>query len=203
MTRSPFSAFAGERMTGIGHNQGPPMDAGHSFRRFAWKKARADLLPRLPLEVVRRRVRRAQQLGLAYPQYASILLGTGRDIVGFLFTSDALGLRLSRTLDLPEPVGHKLESLAGCERLLMTEEDPSQLSAALANQIAPRFSGISKAPAQDCSWSEGRDAMRSALLPLKLPADGVVMIGTRSQERAWADAARLAKFLPSEQYFQV
>ena len=60
-------------------------------------RARRELLPRLPLEVVRRRVARARQLGLAYPQYAAILLGTGRDIVAFLFTDGGLRLRLERS----------------------------------------------------------------------------------------------------------
>ena len=42
---------------------------------------------------------------------------------------------------------------------------------------------------------------RAALAPLKLPGDAVVMIGTRAEERAWADSARLARFLPAEGYF--
>ena len=66
--RSAFTAFKGERLPGIGHNQGPPLDAAVSWRRHVWKKARKDLLPKLPLEVIRRRVRRAAELGLEYPQ---------------------------------------------------------------------------------------------------------------------------------------
>ena len=77
LPRSALTALDGERLAGIGHNQGPPIDGALSWRRFAWKKARAVLVPRRPIEVVRRRVRRATQLGLEYPQYASILLGTG------------------------------------------------------------------------------------------------------------------------------
>ena len=106
--RSPITALNGERLPGIGHNQGPPIEAAVSWRRFAWKKARAKLVPKLPLEIVRRRVRRAAELGLEYPQYASILLGTGRDIVGFLYTCDALGLRLARSGRLEPSVAAKL-----------------------------------------------------------------------------------------------
>ena len=40
-------------MAGIGHNNGPTMEAGESWRRHAWGKARARLLPVLPIEVVR------------------------------------------------------------------------------------------------------------------------------------------------------
>lgn len=201
--RSPFTAFRGERLAGIGHNQGPPLDGGQSWRAFAWRKARRELLPKLPLEILRRRVARAKQLGLDYPQYASILLGTGRDIVGFLFTCQALGMRLERTLPLPDPVVVKLRQVERCERLLMAEEDTDRtaLALALAAETRITFQPPADAPNRLASWAEGRDAIHAALLPLRLPADAVVMIGTAAHERTWAEAARLAKFIPSEHYF--
>ena len=203
LPKSPISALEAERLPGIGHNQGPPLDGHQSFRRFAWKKARTELMPRLPLEVLKRRVARAKQLGLEYPQYASILLGTGRDIVGFLFTCNALGLRLEKSVDLPAPVQSKLVSLERCERLLLSEpsDDPTALAKLLANSARITFAGAAKAPLEPASWDDGRAAIRAALDPLKLPSDTVVMIGTRAEERAWADAAKLARFLPAEQYF--
>ena len=199
--RSPITAFKGEYLARIGHNQGPPLDAGQSWRAFAWKKARKKLVPRLPLEIVRRRVARAKELGLEYPQYASILLGTGRDIVGFLFTCDALGLRLGRGVEMPENVQKKLSALGGCERILMTDKDPLRLHRMFDGASQTRFGHISATPARDCTWTEGKAAVQAALSPLKLPGDAVVMIGTRTQERTWADAARLAKFFPAERYF--
>ena len=201
--RSPFTAFRGERLAGIGHNQGPPMDAAVSWRRHVWKTARKELLPKLPLEVIRRRVRRATELGLEYPQYASILLGTGRDIVAFLFTCDALGLRLERTARLTPPVAEKLTALERCKRLLGAEPpgDPRPIAAALTAGQAIRFAGTVQFPAAAAPWGAGRDAIAAALGPLKLPADGVLMIGTEAHQRGWADAARLAKFLPAEQFF--
>lgn len=197
--RSPFSTFDGERLPGIGHNEGPPLDPGQSFRRYAWQKARAELMPKLPLEILRRRVARARQLGLAYPQYASILLGTGRDIVGFLFTCDALGLRLSRTVALPDATAAKLAEISGVERLLLAEDNPIRLAGLLA---AHGFAHVARAPRAACTWPEGRATIRSALAPMKLAPDTVVMVGTRAAERTWADAARLAKFLPAEQFFR-
>ncbi len=201
--RSPFSALNGERLPGPGHNQGPPLDAAISWRLHAWKKARKDLLPRLPLEVVRRRVRRATELGLEYPQYASILLGTGRDIVGFLFTCEALGLRLERSARCPEPVSAKLATLNRCERILGVETvtDPANLIGRIASAGGPALEGVTSLPGRSASWSVSRRSLVEALAPLKLPADGVVMIGTAAHERSWADAARLAKFLPADAYF--
>lgn len=202
--RSAITAFRGERLPGIGHNLGPSLEPGVSWRKFTWTKARRELLPRLPLEVIKRRVARAKQLGLEYPQYASILLGTGRDIVAFLFTADALGIRVERTPVLPSTVAQKLIQIKRCDQLLACEAagDPSALAQQIARDHAITMTGSAVLPSHDAaSWAAGRDAIRAALRPLKLPTDGVVMIGTEMHERTWADAARLAKFVPSEHYF--
>ena len=202
LPKSHVSAFGHERIAGIGHNQGPPLDQSIGFRRIAWKKARAELMPRLPLEVVRRRVKRATELGLAYPDYASILLGTGRDIVGFLFTCDALGMRLSRTIALPSPVSRKLQSIERVDAMLAAESDrPETLIELLAVETPIRFAGATQLPEPQAPGEAGSAAIRAALRPLKLPGDAVVMVGTHAHERKWADAARLARFVPAERYF--
>jgi hypothetical protein len=200
--RAPLSAFAGERLPGIGHNQGPPLDAGRSWRTHAWRKARRELLPRLPLEVIRRRVARARQLGLAYPQYATILLGTGRDIVAFLFTDGSLELRLERAIAMPQRVEDRLAVLERCDRLMMVEAgtDLARLGQELEARRIP-FAALAAAPSRHAAWSDGRAAIRAALDPRRLPSDALVMVGTSPEERVWADAARLASFLPADAYF--
>lgn len=200
--RSSLSALPGERLAGIGHNQGPPLDAGRSWRAHCWRTARRELLPRLPLEVIRRRVARARQLGLAYPQYAAILLGTGRDIVAFLFTTESLGLRLERELSMPHRIVERLQALERCDRLLMVEQgaDLSGLARDLSAQSMP-FAALAVAPPRDAAWGAGRAAVRAALDPQRLPSDAVVMVGTTPEERVWADAAQLARFLPAGSYF--
>ncbi|MEM6621820.1 MAG: hypothetical protein AAF674_06290 [Pseudomonadota bacterium] len=200
LPKSPISALPGERLAGMGHNQGPPLDAGFSFRKFAWKKARAELMPRLPLEVVRRRVRRAQELGLAYPQYASILLGTGRDIIGFLYTCQALGLRLGRTPPVPGPVSAKLNGLNGCRRIVLADQDPGAVAAALA-RAGLTLDRVGEAPALRANRPASRDAIRAVLDPYQLPSDAVVLVGDAPHEKVWADAAGLARFLPADSYF--
>ena len=196
LPRAPLGALPGERLPGIGHNQGPPLDGARSWRKHCWTNARRNLLPKLPLEVIRRRVARARQLGLAYPHYASILLGSGRDIVAFLFTSDSLGPRLDR---MPEEVAAKLRSLERCDRLLLAQGDPIRAAEALARrQIV--FANVAPAPG-GAGLAEGRAAIRAALDPLRLPGNTVVMVGTQAIERDWADAARLARFLSAETYF--
>ena len=70
-------------MAGIGHNRGPGQASG--FRAHCWRLARRELLgERLPVEVVRMRVRRAHELGLDYKTYAGVRATTGRDLVAFL-----------------------------------------------------------------------------------------------------------------------
>ena len=80
----------------IGHNGGPSLEAGASWRRHCWTSARAALLPTLPIEVVRLRVKRAKALGLDYKTYAGVRAATGHDVVAFLFSSNALRVSLVR-----------------------------------------------------------------------------------------------------------
>jgi hypothetical protein len=196
--RGPLSRLPGEAPPAIGHNAGPPLDPGQSWRAHCWRKARADLTPRLPLEIVKRRVRRAQELGLAYPAYASILLGTGRDIVGFLFTAEAVRLRLEKDARIADAAVAKLAALARCDRLLLAPTpDPEALRDSLAASGA-RFDAVGPPPE---TARAAQAALRALLDPRKLPGDAVVMVGARPEERGWAEAARLARFLGADAYF--
>lgn len=187
---------------GIGHN-GPP-DPDRGFRRYAWAKARRELIgARLPIEVVRLRVRRAAALGLAYPRYAAILLGSGRDITGFLFTVDGLQLRLRRELEAAPEVAAKLRALSGASRLALSppEEPAEPFRIELSGAVGAPFDAAAPAPEPGARWGLARARVLAALAPLRLPRDGVVMVGEGREEEGWAEAARLAAFLPTEAYF--
>ena len=69
------------RLAEIGHNRAPSVDEGQSWRLHCWRQARAALLPCLPIEVLRTRVKRAADLGLDYRTYASVRAATGHDVV--------------------------------------------------------------------------------------------------------------------------
>lgn len=201
MPRSALSRLPGETPSAIGHNGGPPLDPGQRWRAVAWGKARRDLVKNLPIEIVRRRVARARDLGLAYPAYAAILMGTGRDIIGFLFTAEAIGLRLERAARVEAAAASKVTALKGTQRLLLGPPvAPADLTAALSAQgIA--FDAIGAAPPREAPDAQGRAAIRALLDPLRLPGDSVVMVGARADERRWADAARLARFIAAPAYF--
>jgi len=62
---------------GIGHNQGPPLDPGASWRAFCWKKAHAKAWKTPPREIALARLKRAEELGMTYREYTSVILDKG------------------------------------------------------------------------------------------------------------------------------
>lgn len=62
---------------GIGHNAGPPM-VQSGWHLYAWKRARKAAWKSPPIEVVRRRAKRARELGMTYKQYTLEILERGR-----------------------------------------------------------------------------------------------------------------------------
>jgi hypothetical protein len=183
-------------VTGIGHNGGPTLEPGFSWRKHCWTAARARLLPTLPIEVVRLRVKRAAELGLDYRTYASVRAATGHDVVAFLFSSNALRLLPPQPV-LPMTRGEKLGSLRDCGRLAMAVRPltPSAVMAAAGGVIdaahaAPELMGL---------WREQGAAIRAALGPL--PGDRVILVGDMALERDWCAAGRLAGYLTAERFF--
>ncbi len=185
---------------GIGHNRGP----GTGWQLHCWKRARKALVGTVPLEIVRMRMKRAKELGLAYPEYAAILTGTGRDVVGFLFTAEGLRLRLARELEMPAEVREKLSGLIRCRLLALAPEAeaPAAFRAELEVVSGLDFAAAGKTPGDGADWSRAREAILSVLGPLKLPADGVVLVGSKEEEAGWAVSARMARFLTGSAYFQ-
>jgi hypothetical protein len=64
-------------LIGIGHNQGPPLDPGASWRHYCWKRAHAAAWKTPPREIALRRLARAEALGMTYREYTAHLLDTG------------------------------------------------------------------------------------------------------------------------------
>lgn len=189
---------------GIGHNNGPSLEPGFGWRKHCWSKARKDTISKhIPLEIVRLRVARAKELGLSYPQYASVLLGSGRDIVGFLFTVDGMQLRLRRALEMPDAVQEKLADLEKVDLLAFSPsgEQPDLFRAELNMNTGLAFKSAAPEPSVSSTWREAGDAVKAVLEPEKLPARSVVLIGSRDLEASWALAGGLAKFMHGESYF--
>jgi len=180
-------------MAGIGHNNGPTLEPGYGWRKHSWTKARGALLPKLPIEVVRLRVKRAQALGLPYKTYAGIRASTGHDLVGFLFSSNGLGV--VRPRDVPsQGVTTKLAALSDCTRIGLAQGrvDLSETAA---------LDGWDAAPVPHASWADVRDRMKAIVRAAGHPADRWVLVGDTPQEREWAQAAQIAGYLSAPVYF--
>lgn len=188
---------------GLGHNRGPGLgtESGHGWRVHCWTEARRALLPTLPLEIIRFRVRRAAEIGLDYRTYATVRATAGNDIIAFLFSTNAL--RLLRTADrLPPDREARLRAIRDCARTVLAQPplDPGRVAATLTEAAVP-VAGAATAPRFAAPWSEVRACVQAALAPAMLPAGGVLLVGDTTAEREWAEAGRLAGYLPAERYF--
>jgi hypothetical protein len=165
------------------------MDDGLAWRTHCWRAARARLLPTLPIEVLRIRVRRAQELGLEYKTYASVRASTGHDVVAFLFSSNALRARPA----LPADREAKLAALVNCGRIALVTAPltPDMLQSAVIDTARA-------APHWLASFADTHHAIRAALT---VPGDRVILIGDHGMERDWCAAGRLAGYLPASRYF--
>jgi len=188
----------------IGHNGGPGVEPGvgpgvgpgGSWRRHCWQAARARLLPVLPIEVVRLRVRRAAELGLDYKTYAGVRAATGHDVVAFLFSSNALRVRTGLPAMPPDRLG-KLQSLEACARIGLAVVPLSPRVLAQANRGA--LDQAHAAPYALAPFREVAAGLRAACG--RVPGDHVLLVGDMALEGAWCAAGRLAGYLPAERYF--
>lgn len=180
---------------GIGHNGGPSTE-GAGFRTHCWRVARAELLgPRLPIEVVRSQLARAKALGLDYKTYAGVRSTTGRDLVAFLYSSNALGVFKTHQA----PAGHvtlRVASSAAARHLgTAPGVDPAELGRMIGAKAALPL------PPFGTSWTDIRTTMKTWLKDHHLPGDAVLMIGETDHEREIMAAAGLAGFLSGQRFF--
>jgi len=188
-------------MIGPGHNNGPTLEPGASWRRHCWRAAREALLPKLPIEVVRLHVKRAAEIGLDYKTYAGVRATTGHDLVAFLFSTNAL--RLIRDRDrMAAADAAKLAAVRGIGRLVAAQPplDPGRVRQVLAEQ-GVTIDAAGRAPGLADSWRETRALLTGLLAETRAPADRVLLVGETALEREWVGAARLAGFLPAARYF--
>jgi len=182
-------------MSGIGHNSGRVDEPGKSWRTHVWGKARQQLMPKLPIEVIRNRVARAKELGLPYKTYAGLRASSGDDLIGFMFSSNALDV-LRRADYIPAAKAEKLASLKHAKTIGLAHApvEPAQLSPPLQAAFA--------APKPLAPWVQTRAALRDVLAQSGAPSSRVVLVCETELEREWAEAGRLAGVLPAARYFE-
>lgn len=62
---------------GLGHNRGPPLEAGAGWSLFCWRKAHRAAWKTPPREIALSRLARAEALGMSYHDYTAIILDRG------------------------------------------------------------------------------------------------------------------------------
>lgn len=185
-------------MTGIGHNKGPTMEAGHSYRTYQWRRAQQKMMPKsMPLMIVRMRVRRARELGMDYKTYASLRQAAGRDIMGLLFSSNALRI-IGSGARMPEARARVLAAVQSAQKLTMVHAPQTPEAVVQANPVLDA-AGI--APQITDSWSDMHQRLAGFIRARRLPSDQVVIIGDAPLEGEWTMAARAAGYLPADRYF--
>lgn len=186
----------GHTLAGLGHNLGPTMEPGASWRKHCWGAARERLLPHLPIEVLRGRLRRAKELGLDYKTYASVRATSGHDVVAFLFSSNALRL-LGANPTLPNDRAEKLAALVDCGRLAVVSV-PLQPATAM-QATSGLIDAAHPAPGALDSFAQARALIRAATAGL--PGDRVLLVGDFELEQGWCGAGQLAGYVQASRYF--
>jgi hypothetical protein len=209
---------------GIGHNQGPPLNLSGSWTGYCWVRARREVWDNPPIEVVRRRLRRANELGLSYRQYTGILLDKGVRTEALVFDLSSLGRPAPQPMTFSAPraafaptpapsvdevierMAGKIKALRHCKILAAAEE-----AGALLDELNRRAGNV----IADCAYYPNHvrtpgmiPAIETVLQPvLDLLARHVVappaavMIGDGWRARRIAETARLALVFPHAAYF--
>lgn len=185
-------------MSEIGHNKGPAMDAGHTYRTYQWRQAQKKLMPKsMPLMIVRMRVRRARELGMDYQTYASIRQAAGRDIMGLLFSSNALRI-IGQGARMPDAQQRALAAIKSAQKLTLVHA-PNTPPAVL--QANPILDAAEVAPTITDSWSDMHRKLAGFIGARRLASDQVLIIGDAPLEAEWTTAARAGGYLSAHRYF--
>lgn len=181
-----------------GHNQGPTLAPGQTYRAFQWRQAQRTLMPNtMPLMIIRMRVMRARELGMDYRTYASVRQASGQDILALMFSSNALrvigpGARMS---DAEEKA---LKAIKAAKKLALVHAPQTPPAVLQAN---PVLDATDASPQFTDSWSEMRERLARFVDAQKLPANQVLIIGDTALEREWMTAAKAGGYLPADRYF--
>lgn len=185
----------------IGHNGGPTMEAGHTYRTFMWRQAQKQLMPNaVPLMVVRMRVKRAAQLGMDYKTYASFRQYSGQDILGLLFSSNALGILDPQRRGPSMPVKER-EALERVERAAKLALVHMPLTPGMVADANPVLDAAGTAPTLRESWSDTRVRLENFARAHKVSGSRLVIVGDAPLEEDWTAALRAAGYLSADRYF--
>ncbi|WP_415401888.1 hypothetical protein [Tateyamaria sp. SN3-11] len=174
------------------------MDFGHRWRTHQWRRAQKEMMPNtIPLMVVRMRVRRAAELGMDYKTYATARQAAGRDILGLLFSSNALRI-IGGDAAMAQDRARALAAVRNAGRLALVHRPHQPEGVQDAN---PMLDAAALAPDITTSWSDMRERVAGFVRERGFVGDQVVVIGDTTLEAEWAPAMRAASYLSADRYF--
>ena len=206
----------------LGHNNGPPIgditDVGGLMRQYCWRKAHKKAWRTPPIEIAKLRSRAAEQLGLSYRDYSSILMDRGHRPRAIFF---GLGGTLVRTRNnemgadrdgaaiLMPGVREKLRRLGECALFIIAEGTHApetvgrhihQLNQACGGRIIDHM--ICNALDSVGRMRKPEPAMISHLLVKHgIPPSQAFLVGDTAEDEKCADEAKLARFFWAWHYF--
>jgi hypothetical protein len=199
------------RRPGIGHNQGPPLEG---FGKLVlWRKASEKAWKPPSREVALMRLRRAEQLGLEYRDYAGVMLDRGRSLSLLATTLPALGPVQQRFLEgqnrwsLDGSASGKVAALKNCEivvladrfrhrRWLQSMADPQAM---VNHALGGKLTRLIEIDTRD--FSASLQSFTGALRAMGRVPGETFMVGADWDDVGLAEAAQLPLFKWSWQYF--
>ncbi|WP_255731572.1 hypothetical protein [Phaeobacter sp. B1627] len=151
----------------------------------------------IPKLVLQMRLKRAAELGMDYKTYAKVRQTSGRDVLGLLFSSNAL--QLFGRAEMPEREAEALEKVVGAGRLALAHRPLRPEHVAEAN---PVLDATGQAPVFTDGWGHIREAVQGIIHARGLSGSAVVVIGDAPLEHEWSTAGRAAAYLSAAEYFR-
>jgi len=199
---------------GMGHNQGPPWSLAGSWSAYCWRRARRAAVGNPPVEVIRTRKRRAEELGLTYQQYAAILLDRGVRTEALVLDLTEIPAPQTQTAPLEplEQMARKLRTLRHCQIFAATDH-----AGDLMDELNTRTGGMitdwARYPGLTAAGRPGggtpKPAANAVLQPVldllgrhRVQPSAAIMIGDGVRARRIAETACLARVFPAAAYFR-
>jgi hypothetical protein len=176
MTMAPDISTISPKPIAIGHNGGPPLDM--SWTAWNWRRAHAEAWKSPGREIVLMRLRRAEQLGLDYRSYASVLLDRGTRLCGIVVMTS------SPLLQRAEQISAKLTSLKDCS-VIVSGDHP----------VLEGFRGASR--------DELTYAIKVAAASAGTSPGAFFMVSTQEADRRAAQNLGIGLFVDAFAYFKI
>jgi hypothetical protein len=176
MTIAPGSLAFSRRPIAIGHNGGPPLDL--SWTAWNWRRAHAQAWKSPGREIVMMRLRRAEQLGLDYRAYTSVLLDRGARLCGLVVMMSGPLLRHTGE------IAAKLAALKDCAVVLSGDD--------------PGFEGY-----QRCGRDRLAQTIKTAAGSAGVSPSAFFMVSCEDGDRRLAQAIGIGLFVDAFDYFNM